>query len=160
MKPIVSIIAALSENNVIGKNNKLPWHISEDLKRFKQLTLHHPVIMGRKTFVSIGKPLPGRTNIVITRDENYKAEDVTIVHSLKEALNVAKEKAEEEIFIIGGAQIFEQTIKVVDKLYLTLVKGNFDGDAYFPDYSAFSKIVSQQTSRDQNYSYTFLDLTK
>lgn len=159
-KPIVSIIAAIGSNRELGKSNKLLWHIPQDFARFKKITLKHPVIMGRTTFGSIGKPLPGRVNIVVTRDKNFKADGVVICHSLEEAIDKAKGKDNKEIFVIGGGQIYEQAIKFADKLYLTIVKGNFDADTFFPDYSQFTKVVYKKEGQDDNYRYTFLELEK
>lgn len=156
-KPLISIIAAIGENKELGKDNKLLWNIPEDLKRFKELTTNHPVIMGRKTFESIGKPLPNRTNIVITRDKNFQVKNCLVVHSLEEAIELAKIKDNEEIFIIGGGQIYQQAINLADKLYLTIVKGNFGADTFFPDYSRFKKIVSRKEGQSDKYKYTFLE---
>lgn len=157
----VSLIAALSENRVIGINNKLPWHISEDLKRFKTLTNGHPVIMGRKTYESIGRPLPNRTNIIITRDTDFAADGCTVVHSLDEAIEKAKtSQGSNEVFVIGGGQIFTQVLGRADRLYLTLVHTTLDGDAYFPEYSDFSKEISREDHKGQEYNYTFLTLEK
>lgn len=155
---VISIIAAIGSNKELGKDNKLLWHIPEDFKRFKELTTGHPVIMGRKTFESIGKPLPQRTNIIITRDKNFQQKNCLVVHSLDEAINIAKTKDDKEIFIIGGGQIYEQAINIADKLYLTIVKGSFDADTFFPDYSRFQKIVFQKKSHSDKYKYTFLEL--
>ena len=161
MKQRISIIAAMTEDRVIGRDNKLPWHIPEDLKRFKNLTTGHPVIMGRRTFESIGRLLPGRTNISISRDLNYAVEDAVIVHSLEEAL-VEAESAEgsEEIFIIGGGQIFTQAIGMADRLYLTIVHARVTGDAYFPEYQEFGKVVERDDHGGDKYDYTFLTLEK
>ncbi len=163
----ISLIAALSENNVIGKDNKLPWNIPEDLKRFKKLTLGHPIIMGRKTFESIGRPLPGRLNIVISRNFSYQDDSVKVMSSLDEAITFAKRQEElmplpheNEIFIIGGGQVFEQAITKADKLYLTIVHVTLDGDAFFPDYSAFTKKIVEQDGESNGYNYTFVDLEK
>lgn len=159
-KPIISLIAALAGNRAIGKDNKLLWHISEDLKRFKRLTSGHPVIMGRKTFESIGKPLPNRTNIIITRDPGYTADGCVVVNSLEKAIEEAKKVEAEELFIIGGAQIFNQSLPIADKLYLTLVEGDFDGDVFFPDYSEFNTIVHQENKKENGFIFTFIDLVK
>lgn len=156
----ISLIAAISENRVIGKDNALLWHISEDLKRFKELTKGHPVIMGRKTYESIGRLLPNRKNIIITRDVDYKLEGAVIVNSLEEALRQAQSISTDEIFIIGGGQIFEQAIQIADKLYLTIVHTTIEGDTFFPDYSQFSKVISKKDSSNEEFSYTFLDLEK
>jgi len=159
-KPKISIVVAVSENRVIGNKGKLPWHILEDMKRFKELTTGNIVIMGRKTYESIPekyRPLPNRINIVITRNKDYSEKKIIICNSIQASINEAK-KFNKEIFIIGGAQIFQQGIKYANKLYLTIVKGNFEGDAFFPDYSEFKKVVAKKESRDDNYQYTFLDL--
>ncbi len=130
----LSIIVAVAESNVIGKDNSLIWHISEDLKRFKRLTENHTVVMGRKTYMSLPfRPLKNRRNIVITKGENH-IEGVEIAHSVEEALELCK--GEDEVFIIGGASIYEQTIDIADKIYLTKVLKEFEGDTFFPEISA------------------------
>jgi dihydrofolate reductase len=127
----ISLIVAMTKDRVIGKDNKLPWHLPEDLKHFKQVTMGHSIIMGRKTYESIGKALPGRTNIVITRNPNFKAEGVIAVSSLKEAIDYGNQK--EEKFIIGGAEIFKEALFFADKIYLTLILDPIAGDTYFPE---------------------------
>lgn len=158
----VNIIAAIaSGNRALGKDNKLIYKIHEDLQRFRKLTSGHPIIMGRKTFESIGKPLPNRTNIVVTRDENYNVEGVIVVHSLEEALRAAQGKAgDSEIFVIGGGQIYQEAIEMADKLYLTVVEGNPDADTFFPDYSMFTKVVNEEHRESDGQKYTFLDLER
>ncbi len=169
----ISLVAAISENRVIGRDNALPWHIPEDLKRFKEITQGHPVIMGRKTYESIGRLLPNRTNIIITRDTSYKVDGAVVVHSLDEAIKVASSKYQvssmqenelrngnNEVYIIGGGQIFDQAIKIADKLYLTVVHTNIEGDVYFPDYSEFKKEVYRRESSNEIYTYTFIDLER
>lgn len=128
---MISLIWAMDENRVIGLNNELPWRLPEDLKFFKRVTMGHPIAMGRKTFESIGKRLPGRENIVITRDENYRPEGCTVKNSIKEFLDYAKDK-NEEVFVIGGAEIFKEVLPQADKLYLTMIHEQFEGDTYFP----------------------------
>ncbi len=128
---ILSLIVAMTEERVIGKNNQLPWHLSEDLKRFKKITMGHPIIMGRKTFESIGKPLPGRQNIVISRNASFRADGVAVVHSLVEAL-AACPPGTNEAFVIGGASIYEAALPKADRLYLTLIHRSIPGDATFP----------------------------
>ncbi|ATL47951.1 diacylglycerol kinase [Chitinophaga caeni] len=130
---IVSIIVAASENNVIGKNNDLPWRLPADLKYFKNTTWGMPVIMGRKTYDSLGKPLPGRQNIVITRQEDWKAEGVQVTNSIENALSLARAWDVNEAFITGGSEIFKQALPITDRVYLTRVKAIVDGDAYFPE---------------------------
>lgn len=171
MKPAISIIAALDEKRGIGKDNKLPWHIPGDLPRFKQLTMGHPVIMGRKTFESIlsylGKPLPGRTNIVITHDPGSASlfrsrigSEVAYLDSVEKGVEFASSKKNTEIFIIGGAQIFEQTISHVDKLYLTLVQGDYHCDTFFPDYSDFTHETFHEAHPESKPPFTWTDLGK
>jgi dihydrofolate reductase len=129
---MISIIAAVAQNGVIGSENRLLWHISEDLKRFKAITSGHPVIMGRKTFESLGRALPNRTNIVVTRNPHYFAEGVTVADSLGEAIGMFP--AEEEVFIIGGAEIYRQAMELADRLYLTEVCRDYAGDTLFPEW--------------------------
>jgi dihydrofolate reductase len=130
---LITLVVAKAENGVIGRDGKLPWHISADLKFFKRMTLGKPVIMGRKTYESIGKPLPRRTNIIVTRDANWSAEGVTAVQDLASAFALAYEDAHrtgvDEIAVIGGAEIYRQTLAKADRIYLTEVHGVFEGDA-------------------------------
>ena len=141
-KPRISIIAALSENGVIGKDNRIPWHIKEDLVRLTDLTIGHVTILGKNTYESMlayyqksGKPtMSMRTHIVVTSDKHFHIDKDKgfAIYSIEEALTIAKQKEKDEVFIIGGAKIFNQTINFADRLYLTLVKGKFDGDIFFP----------------------------
>lgn len=179
----------MAKNRVIGSKNAMPWHIPGELKRFKEITTGHPIIMGRKTFESIGRPLPNRLNIVITRDEQYVVEGAVVVNSLDEALEEARrhyespplrtgrimneesreenhdsksllhDSDENEIFIIGGGEIFKQAMPVADKLYLTLIEKDIEGDTYFPDYSDFHE-VSREDRENDGYKYSFLELEK
>lgn len=133
---IISMIAAMSQNRVIGKNNDLPWHLPDDFNFFKETTAGHSVIMGRKNFESLPpkfKPLPNRVNIVITRDNNYQAEGTTVVHSLEEAVAEAKLEGQDEIFIIGGGEIYKLGLEVANKVYLTEIHAEINGDTFFPD---------------------------
>lgn len=130
---IVSAIVAIAKNNVIGNDNDIPWYLPADLKYFKKTTLGHHIIMGRKCFESIGRPLPKRTNIIITRDLFYVAFDCLIVHSVYEALTLAKDRGEEEVFIIGGGEIYAQSLEWCDRLYITEVDIEPEGDVFFPD---------------------------
>ncbi len=159
----ISMIAAIaSGNRALGKDNKLIYYIPEDLKRFKKITSGHPIIMGRKTFESIGQPLPNRENIIITRDPEYFAEEVVIVHSLDEALRLAMlAQGNDEVFIIGGGQIYQEAIKLADKLYLTVVEGSPEADTFFPDYSEFKKIGFESVIQEsQGFEYRFLELER
>lgn len=158
--PEICIIAAISENRVIGRDNQLPWNIPDDLKRFRELTTGHPVVMGRRTFGSIGRPLPERTNIVVSRNLQFEVEGIMRCGSLGEALSRAGEGEREKIFIIGGGQIYRQTISLVDRLYLTVVRGDFPGDTYFPEYGEFSRKINKEQGSSNGLSYTFLELTR
>ncbi len=160
--PKISLIAAIaSGNRALGRSNKLIYKIPEDQKRFKDLTTGHVVIMGRKTFESIGRALPNRMNIVVTsRPEELAGKGVFPVSNLREAFYTAEEKEKKEIFVIGGAQIYDQTIGRADRLYLTVVEGNPDADAYFPDYSDFKTVVFEKSGEYDSIRYKFLDLEK
>ena len=130
---IISAIVARADNRVIGIDNRLPWHLPGDLKWFKEKTLHRHIIMGRKSFESIPKPLPNRINIVITRDKSYYHSGAYVVHTIDEALKLAYEKNEEEVFILGGGKIYLQTMDIWDRLYLTEVHASPEGDTHFPE---------------------------
>ncbi len=157
----ISIIVAIDEKRGIGKNNKMPWYIREDFKRFKKITLNHPIIMGRKTFESIGKPLVDRTNIVITRNKDFEKKGIEITNSLEEAIKIAKKlKGGSEVFIIGGEQIFKQAINLADKLYITKVKGDFKADTFFPLYPKFKTRIFEKKSKEGKHEYIFLELEK
>jgi dihydrofolate reductase len=129
--PVLSLIVAMDNNRLIGSNNGLPWNLPADLQHFKAITMGKPIVMGRKTWQSLGRPLPGRKNIVITRDSDFQADGAEIVYSLDEALQMASDS--EEVMIIGGANLYEQALEQVDRLYLTRVDGEFDGDSWFPE---------------------------
>jgi len=157
---MISLIAAIGRNNELGKDNTLLWHLPADMKHFKDTTALHAVIMGRKTFESIGKPLPNRKNIVITRDVNYKQVGVEIVHSLAEALDLFPDQ-NEEIFIIGGAELYKQTMPIADKLYITYINAEDDeADSFFPEIIpiVWNEISHKEHKRDEqnHFSYTFL----
>jgi dihydrofolate reductase len=130
----VSIIVAMTADRVIGRDNGLPWRLPADLRRFKRLTLGHHLVVGRKTWESIGRPLPGRTMVVITRRRDYRAEGATVAHSVDDALAVARAAGDDEIFVGGGAEIYRETLERADRLYLTLVHTTVDGDAFFPEH--------------------------
>jgi len=154
----ISLIVAVDENNGIGKNNQLPWHLPADLKHFKTLTTGHPIIMGRKTFESIGKALPNRRNIVVSRQKSYLAEGADVVSSLPEAIDLCEN--ENDVFVIGGAQIFEHALPTADVLYLTVIHHQFDADTFFPEIDKSNWIKETSSSHapdDKNiYSYTFI----
>ncbi len=157
----INIISALSfRDNAIGNGNELLWRIPDDLKRFKRLTIGHPIIMGRKTYESIGRPLPERTNIVLTRDENYQADGCVIAHSLDEAFQKAKDVDNEEIFVIGGGEIYKQALPHANNLYLTLIDDRKDANVFFPDYSEFKKEVYREGREHEGLKYTWVDLER
>ena len=143
---IISTIVATAKNNVIGKDNQIPWYLSADLKYFKRTTLHHHIIMGRNCFESIGNPLPKRTNIIVTRNLFFAASACVVSHSIEEALDIARQNGEEEAFIIGGGQIYEQSKDLWDRIYLTTVDLDIDGDVFFPeiDYVNNWKLISSE----------------
>lgn len=152
----ISIIAAISENNVIGKNNDLIWHISEDLKRFKKLTSGHPIIMGRKTYESLPfKPLPKRKNIILSRKEDLKYKGASVINSIDKILQECND--EDEIFICGGAEIYKLFLPVANKMYLTKVYHNFEGDTFFPDidFSEWKIETVSQTYTDEKSGLQF-----
>lgn len=154
---IISLIAAVAENNVIGYKGKIPWQIPADFKYFKEITMGHCLIMGQTTHESIGKPLPGRLNIILTFDKKYKSKGCVVVNSIDEALTVAKKKKEREVFVIGGASIYKQFIDLSDKLYITKVKGKFKGDTFFPTIDPEKwKLVSKiENKADEKNPYNF-----
>ena len=164
----VSLIVAVSENGVIGKNNDLIWHLPNDMRFFKETTMGHHVIMGRKNFESIPhkyRPLPNRTNIIVTRQTDYKAQGCVVVNSVEAALEVAKQNGDSEPFIIGGGQIYKLALeaKMIDKIYLTKVHHSFDGDTFFPELNSDWKEVSKvenKADEKHSYDYDFITLIK
>ena len=149
---IISLIAAMAENRTIGRNNAMPWHIPADLKRFRELTLGHPVIMGRKTFESMGAPLPGRDNIIVTRQPDFHAEGCTVAHDLASALALASEA--DEVFICGGGEIYRQALPFADRIYLTIIHRDYAGDRLFPDIpDDFVEVERQTVTAAVPYSF-------
>lgn len=132
---ILSAIVAISSNNVIGKDNELPWYLPADLKYFKKTTLGHPVIMGRKSYESIGRPLPKRTNIIMTRDPYYISSNILVTHSMEEAISLAEGMDNDEVFIIGGAMIYKSSLPYLSRMYITEVHTDIEGDTFFPEWS-------------------------
>ena len=155
----ISIIAAVSENSVIGRKGKNPWHLSGDLKNFRRITKDHHLIMGRKTYQSIGHPLPDRINIIVSRNPKLKIKKCIIAHSLKEALQVSQDAGEKEVMVIGGESIYKLALPLADRIYLTRIHHNFQGDTFFPkiDANKWSEVRSEQYQKDSRnkYSYTF-----
>ncbi|EPP5328256.1 type 3 dihydrofolate reductase [Vibrio alginolyticus] len=149
---IISMIAAMADNRIIGKDNQMPWHLPADFAWFKRCTMGKPVIMGRKTYESIGRPLPGRLNIVISRDETLKIEGVTTVTSIEQALDVAGDV--EEVMIIGGGAIYASCLPMVNKLYVTHIEAAIDGDTQFPDWGdEFKETYSEMYQADEKNAY-------
>lgn len=164
----LAIVAAVAENGTIGRLNDLPWRLPEDLKYFKRVTMGHPIVMGRNTFESIGKPLPGRTNIVVTRNERWQVDGVEVAHSLDEALTLASQCAcnmgVSSVMVIGGADLYRQVLPLVKWLYFTEVHAEVEGDAFFPelDYSQWSELARENFKADNNnpYAYSFVTLKR
>ena len=158
---MISAIAVIGNNRELGCDNKLLWDLPEDMARFKELTMGHPVIMGRKTFESIGKPLPGRTNIIISRNKDFKADGCIIEDSIESSIESSKNSpGSEEVFIIGGAEIYNQALPYTNKLYLTVVDDKPDADVYFPNYSEFTNILCEEGQENDNYKFKFVEITK
>ena len=156
---MISIIVAVGKNREIGYKNKLLWDLPKDMARFKKVTTGCPILMGQATFESIGKPLSGRKNIVVTLDKDFKLENCEVRYSLEDVLKEYKEK-DEELFVIGGGQIYKQSLLYADKLYITVVDDALEADTYFPDYSEFKNIVFEKEEEDNGYKIRFLELTK
>ena len=153
MTPLITLIVAVADNGVIGRDNTLPWHLPDDLKRFKRITMGKPIVMGRKTFDSIGKPLPGRQNIVVTRDTNYRREGVTVVHDAEAALSAAG--AVPEVMVIGGAELFRTLLPRAGRLHLTRVHGNIEGDVVWPalDDRDWRVVERESHSADERHAW-------
>ncbi len=151
----ISLIAAMAENGVIGRGGQLPWRLSADLQRFKRLTLGHAVIMGRKTWESIGRPLPERRMVVVSRQNGYRAEGIEVVGSLEEAIQMARAAGDDEAFVIGGADVYQQALPSVDRIYITLVLAEIEGDTKFPqvDWDAWTRIDSESHDADDKNEY-------
>ena len=154
----LSLIVAMATNHTIGINNQMPWHLSADLKKFKKITMGHPIIMGRKTFESIGQPLPGRQNIIISRNSGYKQEGCLVFNNLDSALQSCAEI--DEVFVIGGATLYEATLIRADRLYITEIQQAFDGDTWFPDIKKeqWREVAREDIADDSsvNFSYSFI----
>ncbi|MFE4813864.1 dihydrofolate reductase [Peribacillus simplex] len=160
---MISLIVAMDQNRVIGKNNELPWHLPADLQYFKKVTMGHPIVMGRKTFESIGRVLPGRENVIVTRNQDYKAEGCVVLHDIEQIKTFADSR-DEEVFVIGGAEIFKEILPVTDRLYITEIHETFEGDTFFPviDENQWDKVSSNPGSIDEKnrYAHDFIILQK
>ncbi|MBI3478804.1 MAG: dihydrofolate reductase [Nitrosomonadales bacterium] len=158
MTPRISIVVAMARNRTIGANNTLPWHLPADLKHFKTLTMGHHIVMGRKTYESIGKPLPGRTSVVVSRNADYSIPGVIVVNSLEAALAACGN--DEEIFVIGGAELYRQAVKLADRIYLTEIDADISGDAHFTelDYALWQETGRASHAPDEKnpHSYHFV----
>ncbi len=155
---LISLVVAAAQNNAIGLANRLLWHLPNDLKFFKNITWAMPVVMGRKTFEALaGKPLPGRLNMVITRQKDFRAEGVIVVSSMEEAISVANQQDYKELFVIGGGEIYQQSMLLADKIYLTRVDAVLEGDTFFPAIEKDKwKMVSEQSfSADEKHQYAY-----
>lgn len=160
---MINAIAAIGgKKRVIANKGQIPWYIPEDFAYFKKITIGHPIIMGRKTFETFKKPLIGRTHIVITRDTKYVVpKDILVTDSIEKAIEIAKNQpGSEEIFIIGGGQIYEMAFPYTQRLYITLINNEFEGDTFFPDYDEFKKVISEQSESNENFKYKFLILER
>jgi dihydrofolate reductase len=159
----ISLIVAMASNRAIGLNNQMPWHLSADLKRFKQITMGHPIIMGRLTFEAIGRPLPGRTNIIVSRNPSYEQEGCVVVDSIEAAINHGCGLAD-EVFVIGGATLYEATLPLADSLYITQINQDFGGDTFFPvfDTNDWFEVEKEDVVDDAKvcFTYSFLKLQK
>lgn len=156
---MISILVAMDKNRAIGVNNELPWHLPADLQYFKRITMGHPIIMGRKTYISIGRVLPGRENIVLSRNPNYSIPGCTMIYSVDDIKKLNAERKNEELFVIGGAELFRQVLDFTDRLYITRIEEEFEGDTYFPeiDYSQWKLISQEPGVKDEKnpYNYSF-----
>lgn len=154
--PLLSIIVAIAHHRVIGSNNTLPWHLPEDLKRFRALTTGHHIIMGRKTYESLNRLLPGRTTVIVTRNPAYKVEGALIAHSLQQAISLCGD--DNEVFLIGGAELYRDGLALAHKLYLTEIDAEYAGDAFLPDFdlSAWKETLREQHMSAQGLSFTYI----
>lgn len=161
---IKAIIAAVAANRIIGKDNDLVWRLPADLRHFKNTTTGHYIIMGRKSFESIGKPLPNRTSIIITRNQDYKQEGVFVAHSLESALAKAENDNQDKVFILGGGQIYKEAMSICDYMYITEVHESFEGDTFFPeiDHSIWEEVHREDFTADEKnkYNYSFVEYTR
>ena len=156
----ISMIVAIGKSRQIGADNKMLWHISDEFKHFKKTTMGHTLLMGRKCFDSIGRPLPGRTTIIMTRDKCYQQEGCLIVHSLEEGIELAKSRGEDELFIAGGGQIYDQALGIAEKLYLSIVDYDGPADIFFPEYQQFDWKCEYSEKHDSSTPWELQVLTK
>lgn len=159
----ISLIVAMAANRAIGLNNQMPWHLSADLKRFKQITMGHPIIMGRRTFEAIGRPLPGRINIIVSRNAGYRQNACYVENDIESAIRTGCRLAD-EVFIIGGATLYEATLPLAENLYITQINREFEGDTFFPEFdkSRYVETGNESVNNDTTagFAYNFIKLTK
>lgn len=159
----ISLIVAMASNRVIGLDNRLPWHLSADLKRFRQITMGSPIVMGRKTYESIGRPLPGRTNVIVSRDPAYKQEGCLVFNDIETAIGSCCQKFQ-EVFVIGGSELYRSVLPMADTLYVTLIHKVFSGDAFFPEIDArqWAEVAREDIDDDPDagFSYSFIKYKK
>jgi dihydrofolate reductase len=155
LTPRISLIVAMAKNRVIGANNKIPWHLPNELKLFKSLTMGHHIVMGRKTYESINRLLPGRTTVIVTRQRDYRVDGAIVAHSVPEALEACR--ADDEVFVIGGADLFRETLPIADRLYLTVVDAEPEGDTFMPelDLRAWRETSSQAFPPDEKHAHAY-----
>ena len=153
---MISFLVAMDKNRVMGIDNRLPWRLPADVKFFKEVTMGHPVVMGRKTYDSIGKPLPGRENIILTRNVDYQPEGCKVIHTVEESIEYMKNK-NDEVFVIGGAQLFKELFPVADRLYITEIHHEFEGDTFFPEFeeSEWTLSSSEKGIKDEKNPYDY-----
>ena len=153
---MISFLVAVDKNRVMGIDNRLPWRLPADVKFFKEVTMGHPIVMGRKTYDSIGKPLPGRENIILTRNVDYQPEGCTVIHTVEELIQYMKNK-NDEVFVIGGAQLFKEIFPVADRLYITEIHHEFEGDTFFPEFeeSEWTLSSSEKGIKDEKNPYDY-----
>ncbi|WP_163537612.1 dihydrofolate reductase [Gracilibacillus sp. YIM 98692] len=154
---MISLLFAMGKNRVIGKNNTLPWYLPDDLKFFKQLTTSKTIVMGRKTFDSMNGPLPNRKNVVLTKNKSFTADGCTVIDEIEDIKQLEKESSEEEIFVIGGEEIFKQTLHIADRIYMTYIDESFDGDTFFPNFDEAQWQISKKTKgpKDEKNKYDY-----
>jgi dihydrofolate reductase len=164
--PLISLIAAISENRILADSKQehihvgIPWNIPSDERHFREITWRHPVIMGRKTYSTFNTPIQNCTSIIVTREPNFQAFGCVVLHSLQEAIDWAKMSETEEIFIAGGGEIYAESIKFANKLYLTIVEGDFIGDIYFPEFANFGKVTKEEKLQENGFKFKFVEIER
>ena len=164
--PLISLVAAMSENRILADSTKehihvgIPWNIPSDERRFQEIIYRHPVIIGRKTYATFNSPIANCTTMIVTRDPHFQAFGCLVFHSLQEAVEWAKMSETEEIFIAGGGEIYTEAMKFANKLYLTIVEGNFEGDIYFPEFANFGEITKEEKLQENGFNFKFVEIER